>query len=202
MGVWFSRRIAGLVLVVAGLVGAWPATALAAPGGATVFVHSAKSGEIREGRLMLRGVDRQLTWVTNGGRSGAVPVARLHRRLFHEGHTGGHRTAAHSRPTSWPRLGAQAEPAPLQRLPPPGELPRHVVEQGPPERPSRSGPRAPSIWRGFALDPRCPSGAGRYVGRPRLLRGVAEPHRSTTSKRSPIRSWRPTSGTRRSAPAP
>ncbi len=85
MGVWFSRRIAGLVLVVAGLVGAWPATAPAAPGGATVFVHSAKSGEIREGRLMLRGVDRQLTWVTNGGRSGAVPVARLHRRLFTKG---------------------------------------------------------------------------------------------------------------------
>ena len=85
MGVWFSRKIAGLVLVVAGLIGAWPATAPAAPGGATVFVHSAKSGEVRGGRLILRGVGRQVTWVTNGGRSGAVSVARLHRRLFPSG---------------------------------------------------------------------------------------------------------------------
>jgi hypothetical protein len=84
LGVWFSRRIAGLV-VVAGLLGAWPATAPAAPGGATVFVHSAQSGEIRGGRLILRGVGRQLTWATNGGRSGVVSVARLHRRLFPKG---------------------------------------------------------------------------------------------------------------------
>ena len=85
MSVWGSPRIAGLGVVAAGLLGAWPAPAPAAPGGATVFVHSAKGGEIREGRLMLRGVGRQLTWVTNGGRSGVVSVARLHRRLFPKG---------------------------------------------------------------------------------------------------------------------
>jgi hypothetical protein len=34
---------------------------------------------------MLRGVGRQLTWATNGGRSGVVSVARLHRRLFAKG---------------------------------------------------------------------------------------------------------------------
>jgi hypothetical protein len=84
LGAWFSLRVVGLVLVAA-LLGAWPATAPGAPGGATVYVHSAKGGEIREGRLMLRGVGRQLTWATNGGRSGAVSVARLQRRLFTKG---------------------------------------------------------------------------------------------------------------------
>jgi hypothetical protein len=47
-----------------------------------MFVHSAKSGELEGGRLTLRGVGRKVTWVTNGGRSGVVSVARLHRRLF------------------------------------------------------------------------------------------------------------------------
>jgi hypothetical protein len=47
-----------------------------------MFVHSAKSGELQGGRLTLRGVGRKVTWVTNGGRSGVVSVARLHRRLF------------------------------------------------------------------------------------------------------------------------
>lgn len=50
-----------------------------------MFVHSGKSGEVERGRLTLRGVGRQLTWVTNGGRTGAVSVARLHRRLFPKG---------------------------------------------------------------------------------------------------------------------
>jgi hypothetical protein len=47
-----------------------------------MFVHSAKSGELQGGRLTLRGVGRRVTWVSNGGRSGVVSVARLHRRLF------------------------------------------------------------------------------------------------------------------------
>jgi hypothetical protein len=85
LGVWGFPRIAGLVVIAAGLLGAWPATVAAAPGGATVFVHSARSGEVREGRLILRGVGRQVTWATNGGRSGVVSVARLHRRLFPKG---------------------------------------------------------------------------------------------------------------------
>jgi len=72
LGVWFSRKVAGLVAVAAGLLVVPPATAPATPGGATMFVHSAKAGEFMGGRLMLRGVGQQLTWVTNGGRSGVV----------------------------------------------------------------------------------------------------------------------------------
>jgi hypothetical protein len=64
-----------------------------------MFVHSATGGEFRGGRLLLRGVRRQVTWVTNGGRSGVVSVRRLHRRLFARGtpaatgllHFAGHR---------------------------------------------------------------------------------------------------------------
>ena len=62
-----------------------PTSASAAPGGAAMFVHSAKSGELQGGRLMLRGVGRQVTWVLNGGSSGVVPIRRLHRRLFAPG---------------------------------------------------------------------------------------------------------------------
>jgi hypothetical protein len=61
------------------------ATAAATPGGATVFTHSAKSGELRGGRLTLRGVSRRVTAVTNAGRAGVVSVARLHARLFGSG---------------------------------------------------------------------------------------------------------------------
>jgi hypothetical protein len=78
-------RLAGLIAVVAGLIAIAPATAPATLGSATMFVHSAKGGEFRGGRLMLSGVGRQVTWVTNGGRSGLVSVARLHRRLFPPG---------------------------------------------------------------------------------------------------------------------
>ena len=62
-----------------------PATAAATPGGATVFTHSAKSGELRGGRLTLRGVSRRVTAVTNAGRSGVVSVTRLRARLFGRG---------------------------------------------------------------------------------------------------------------------
>jgi hypothetical protein len=82
LAVWFPRRLAGLVAVAAGLLVLSPASVPAAPGGATVFVHTAKGGEVKGGRLILQGVGPRLTWVTNGGRTGAVSVARLHRRLF------------------------------------------------------------------------------------------------------------------------
>jgi hypothetical protein len=82
LAAWFSRRLAELVVVATGLLVVPPATAPADPGAATMFVHSANGGELSGGRLILRGVDRQVGWVTNGGRSGAVSVARLHRRLF------------------------------------------------------------------------------------------------------------------------
>ena len=73
------------VALVVGLLALAPATAAATPGGATVFTHSAKSGELRGGRLTLRGVSRRITAVTNAGHSGVVTVTRLHARLFGRG---------------------------------------------------------------------------------------------------------------------
>jgi hypothetical protein len=70
------------VALAAGLLTVVPATAPAASGGATVFTHSAESGQLRGGLLTLRGVGSRLTWAHNGGRSGTVSVERLHRRLF------------------------------------------------------------------------------------------------------------------------
>jgi hypothetical protein len=78
VGVAFSLRVAGLAAVAAALVALAPASARAN----LVFVHSAKSGELGGGRLTLHGVGRRVTWMTNGGRSGVVSIARLHRRLF------------------------------------------------------------------------------------------------------------------------
>jgi hypothetical protein len=82
LGVWFSRRLAGLVVVATVLLVVPPAATPAEPGGATMFVHTANGGELSGGRLILRGVGRQVAWVTTGGGSGVVSVARLHRRLF------------------------------------------------------------------------------------------------------------------------
>lgn len=65
-----------------GLLVVPPAIAAADPGGATMFVHTANGGELGGGRIILRGVGRQVAWVTSGGRSGVVSVGRLHRRLF------------------------------------------------------------------------------------------------------------------------
>jgi hypothetical protein len=50
LGVAFSWRVVGLVAVATGLLAVVPATASAAPGGATIFVHPAKSGEFAGGR--------------------------------------------------------------------------------------------------------------------------------------------------------
>jgi hypothetical protein len=62
-----------------------PATASALAGGATMFVHSAKSGELRGGRLALHGVGHTVAWSSNGGHSGVVSIARMHRGLFGPG---------------------------------------------------------------------------------------------------------------------
>ena len=64
-----------------------------------MFVHSALSGELGGGRLTLRGVGRRVTWAHNSGRSGVMPIKRLHRLLFSPGtspatgtlHVAGHR---------------------------------------------------------------------------------------------------------------
>jgi hypothetical protein len=98
VGAAFALRLAGVVAMAAGLMSLAPATASAAS--TSMVVHSAKSGEVDGGRLILRGVGRHVTWVTNGGRTDAVPIARMHERLFSprtpatgtlhiEGHRGG-----------------------------------------------------------------------------------------------------------------
>lgn len=96
-------RVAGLVVVAAALASAAapsaaPATAPPAPPGATIFTHSAKGGELRGGRLILRGVSRHVSWVTVGGHAGVLAVRHLHRRHFTPGaaatgtlHVAGHR---------------------------------------------------------------------------------------------------------------
>jgi hypothetical protein len=74
---------AGLAAVAAaGLLAAAPAGAQAPPRGATVFVHSAKSGKLGGGRLTLHGVRPRVTWAHGSGRYGVMPVKRLHRQLF------------------------------------------------------------------------------------------------------------------------
>jgi hypothetical protein len=77
-----GRAAAVVVVVAAGLLAAAPAIARVPSGGATVFVHSAKSGELGGGRLTLHGVGRRVTWAHHSGRSGVLRVGRLHRMLF------------------------------------------------------------------------------------------------------------------------
>ncbi|MGH3340675.1 MAG: hypothetical protein ACRDPL_17845 [Propionibacteriaceae bacterium] len=66
----------------AGLFVPAPETASAGSRDAHVFMHSAKSGELSAGRLTLRGVSRQVSWANNRGRTGVIPIKRLHRLLF------------------------------------------------------------------------------------------------------------------------
>ena len=77
-----TLRLVTSVALAVGLLVLVPAAAPATSGGATVFTHSATSGELRGGLLTLRGVGSRLTWVHNSGRAGTVSVTRLHRRLF------------------------------------------------------------------------------------------------------------------------
>jgi hypothetical protein len=85
-GVKPTRRrlgIAPLVDVVAGgLVAATATGARARAACATVYTPSVGSGELKSGRLKLRGVSRRLTWATSSGRSGVVSVKRLHRSEY------------------------------------------------------------------------------------------------------------------------
>jgi hypothetical protein len=92
-------RVAGLVAVVAAaLFAAALASASAASAAATV-VHSAEGGELKGGRLTLRGVSGRMTYATSAGRSGTLSVRLAHRRLFLPGkpatgtlHVAGHRS--------------------------------------------------------------------------------------------------------------
>jgi hypothetical protein len=83
-----SLRFAGVVAIVgAGLFTLAPAAGAAPVGSAVVYTHSAKSGELGGGRLTLHGVRRQVTWASNGARSGVASVKRMHSVLFSPGIT-------------------------------------------------------------------------------------------------------------------
>jgi hypothetical protein len=99
-----SRRQAraGVALAALASAGLLAATAAGAPppaGGATVFTHSAASGKLTGGRLILHGVGRRVTWAHHSGRSGVMAVKPMHRMLFKPGtatatgtlHVAGHR---------------------------------------------------------------------------------------------------------------
>jgi hypothetical protein len=78
-----TRRYGTILAGAAALVALAPATAVAAPGSATMFVHSAKSGKIEDGKLTLRGVGRHVTWAASDGeRSARVRIPTMHRALF------------------------------------------------------------------------------------------------------------------------
>jgi hypothetical protein len=68
-----------------GLSALAPTAASAGFRDATVYVHSAKSGELGAGRLTLRGVGRRVSWFTHRGRFGVLSIKRLHRGLFSPG---------------------------------------------------------------------------------------------------------------------
>ena len=68
-------------MLAAGLLAA--ALASASPASASIAVsHHAKGGELRDGRLILRGVSRKMSYSTDAGQSGTESVTRVHRRLF------------------------------------------------------------------------------------------------------------------------
>lgn len=76
-------RLVALVLVGAGLAVLAPQGASAA----SMYVHSAKSGELSGGRLVLRAVGRHVTWTSHSGDAGLLRIARLHRLVFGPGAT-------------------------------------------------------------------------------------------------------------------
>jgi hypothetical protein len=78
---WLRRGPAVLGAVsAAGLLAAVPAFAQA-PIDAT-FVHSAKRGELGDGRLTLQGGGPRVTWAHRSRRSGVMAVRRMHRLVF------------------------------------------------------------------------------------------------------------------------
>ena len=98
------------------------ALASASPASAGVEVsHAAQSGELRDGRLILRGVSGRASYVTDAGRSGTTSVRRLHRRVFLPGKPAtGH--AAHRGRARRPGADLQADQAALCRGAPDRQL--------------------------------------------------------------------------------
>jgi len=84
-----SVLAAATVAVALSMVGSGAAAAAvsaqAPSAGGTVFVHSARSGELGGGRLTLRGVGRLVTWSQPSGRSGVLSITRMNRLLFSSG---------------------------------------------------------------------------------------------------------------------
>jgi hypothetical protein len=75
-------RVGGLAVVLAAALSAAGLASASAASAATVFKHSAKSGELGGGRLTLHGVSKRVAYAIDGGRSGDISVRRLHRRMF------------------------------------------------------------------------------------------------------------------------
>jgi hypothetical protein len=163
-------RLAGLVAVGAGLLALPPALAH----GATMFVHSARSGELRwpadaARRRPQRHLDhRRWTLGRRARRAGASP------HVHAQG--AGHRHAPRRRRTRRGRAQLQAEPSALQRLQADGQLPRQAAR-------AVSGPRRCRSSR--ARRRPTASTATRFSAT-----GRAQPSRSNPPPRS-----RPTPGT-------
>jgi hypothetical protein len=75
-------RVGGLAVVLAAALCAAGLAGASAASAATVVKHSAKSGELQDGRLTLHGVSKRVAYSIDGGRSGKISVRRLHRRFF------------------------------------------------------------------------------------------------------------------------
>jgi hypothetical protein len=75
-------RVGAFAVVLAAALSAAGLASASAASAATVFKHSAKSGEWGSGRLTLHGVSKRVAYAIDGGRSGNISVRRLHRRIF------------------------------------------------------------------------------------------------------------------------
>ncbi len=75
-----ARRLrhAGAGLAAIAMIALVPAQAEAE----SMYVHSARSADLADGRLTLHGVGRKVTWTTTNGDVGVARITRAHNRLF------------------------------------------------------------------------------------------------------------------------